>query len=114
MRSLLKLLILMSGFICSFQSLAGVPAETSSYQEGKITQVSLEAGIIAFKETLYHLPSKVLVVNSDNLPLDASSLAAGQRVQFWTDGTSDKNGLEAANVVKVRVLSKVSDESIYH
>ena len=90
----------------------------SSSQQAKIISVSLEENFIILNNITYKIHSKIQVSNYQNLPVDPGSLVPGQKIEFWTDTQHLNNNLPSgshnANVIKIRILSDVSHESIYH
>lgn len=98
----------------SFSVLGDTSAQTLG-KNANITQISLEEGFIDVKGERYHLPPNVVVMNAENLPLDASALKKDQQIEFWTNNKeSYKNGLAALHVIKIKVLSHVKAESVNH
>lgn len=84
-------------------------------KNANITKISLEEGFIDVKGERYHLPANVVVMNAENLPLDASALSKGQQIEFWTNNKeSYKNGFNALHVIKIKVLSHIKSESVNH
>jgi len=88
-----------------------------SYQ-AKITNINLEEGVIVLDNRTYHIEPKIIVSNHEDLPTDPSSLTSGQTVEFWTNANPSHSHFPAidqnVNVIKIRILSHINRESIYH
>lgn len=91
---------------------------TALSHHAKITSIHLEEGFIVLNNTPYNMDPKIPVSNHENLPLDSGNLSPGQQVEFWTDTSHHRSYLPSitqnVNVIKIRIISHVNQESIYH
>lgn len=91
---------------------------TTLSHKATIINISLEEGFIILDNQTYGIEPKIPVSNHKDLPVDPGNLSPGQKIEFWTSSNNNNQYLpsaaQGANVIKIRILSHVSQESIYH